>query len=145
AGSYMGTDNRVQLVDTIGVGMETGLFFGTTGIGPEVFANAQTKAHYIRTFSHLKPLTSIKAALNEPFRNILVPALRHEWASLIDPNLLHNPGGDGEGEWKNKLKEMVGLLKENLQNGESLIITDNLGSAANIRAGYRFTERISVQ
>src|SRR5690606_3433111 len=68
-----------------------------------------------------------------------------QWAALIDPALLDQPVEDEDGEWKTKLKEMVAVLKENLQNGESLIITDNLGTAASVRAGYRFTDRVSAQ
>lgn len=145
AGSYMGTDNRVQLVDTFGVGLETGLFMGTTGLAPQQTLNATAKVSYVRTYSHLKPITSIRASLADPYQNIFVPSVQHKWAALIDPRALVKSDNQTEEEWKKNLSEMAELFKDNLQPGESLIITDNISSGLGAAAGYQFTDRIRAQ
>lgn len=145
AGSYLGTDNRVQQADTFGVGIDTGLYFGTTGLKAGQFLDANTKVYYYRQYSHLKPLTSIKNALFEPYTNILVPLLKRKWAGLIDPDAFELKEGETEDDLKKRLQTIVKEFKDHLGDGESLIISDSLGANANIRAGYELTDRIRAQ
>lgn len=145
AGSYLGTDNRVQLVDTIGYGVDTGMYFGTFGLRPEQSLDARARVFYYRRYSHLKPVTSIKIALKQPYKNILVPVLKGEWADTIDPAAFEKPEDENQSDQSARLYGMAKLLKENLGPGESLIISDNLGTGANIRYGYSLSERLQAQ
>lgn len=93
AGSFMGTDNLIQLVDTIGASVSAGAFGGVTGIytktGEEVASSDGLVRQYVpvdlngganlflnRTYAHVKPITSVQKALKYPFRNIMVPSLK---------------------------------------------------------------------
>lgn len=145
AGSYLGTDNRVQLADTIGFGAETGLHLGTLGLKPDVFLDAKAKLFYFRQFSHLKPLHSIKTSLSEPYKNLIVPFVSKKLADLIDPTALNQQEGEEQEDYFERIKVIVGALKDNLGNGESFIVTDSIGAGGDIRAGYQFVERVKAQ
>ncbi len=145
AGSYLGTDNRVQLADTFGVGMETGLYLGTTGLKPQAMIDASAKLTYYRVYAHLKPLKSIKTSLHEPYENLVVPLLRQEWAGLIDPQAFEKKEGETDEDLAARVTKIVQTLKDHLGDGESLIVTDSLGAAANVRAGYALNDRIRAQ
>ena len=145
AGSYLGADNRVQLADTIGYGMDTGMYFGTFGLNPSQSLDARARVFYYRRYTHLKPVASIKTALQQPYRNILVPVLKGEWADVINPEAFAVQPDESEEDWQGRISAMAKLLKEQLGPGESLIISDNVGTGANIRFGYSLSERLKAQ
>lgn len=101
AGSHLGTDNRIQLVDTVGASLSVGVFGGMTGVysktGEEVITNegvvrqqvpvdlyTKADAFVSRTYAHIKPITSIQKALKEKFRNMMVPFLKRDYGHLLD-------------------------------------------------------------
>lgn len=102
AGSYLGTDNLIQLVDTVGASMRIGMNGGLTGIYSQtgkkvadksgnlirqfVPVNVRAGANVFlnRTYSHVKPITSVKKAIKYPFKNILVPLLKRRYGKTID-------------------------------------------------------------
>lgn len=145
AGSYLGTDNRVQLADTFGVSLATGLHVGTTGLNPSVQLAAGAQVYYNRTFAHLKPLQSVKTALEQPYGNMIVPLLQREWAALIDPDALNLREGESEEDYAQRLQKVMQSLKGQLGNGESLIVTESVGGGLNLQAGYSFTQRVQAQ
>lgn len=145
AGSFLGADNRVQLVDTFGFGADAGLYFGTHGLKPELFLDAQAKVFYVRQYAHLRPLESIEDAIKVPYKNILVPLLKKD-AGLVFDEILSDEFKELPNEEKeDRLREMLMVFRDTLGDGESLIISDNYGSLAGIRAGYRFTDRVRAQ
>lgn len=115
-GSYMGTSNQVQLVDTIGGFAEAGIFMGVDGLGEVVNASGRGTLSYQRTYSHIKPIKTLKKALKEPFKNMLVP-------------IILNKLGNSLSATANQLQliSIVKELKDTLSVGESFIITDSLG------------------
>lgn len=145
AGNYLGADNRIQLVDTFGVSLDTGMYFGTTGLKMGQSLDARTRVYYYRQYAHLKPLQSIETALKQPYKNMLVPLLKKEWAQLIDPKAFELKNGESELDLEERLKSMVTSLKNNLGEGESLIVSDGLGAGANLRAGYQIAKDIHLQ
>jgi hypothetical protein len=138
AGSYMGADNRVQLVDTVGVAVEGGMYVGSIGLPTQQMLEAQGKVYAVRTYSHLKPLVSIKSAVTEDYRNLFVPLFQKKWADLIQPKDLARQKDESDEDYEKRLDVAVKALTDGLANGESLIISDNLGTEAAVRAGYRF-------
>jgi hypothetical protein len=145
AGSYLGTDNRVQLVDSLGFGIDTGLYVGTIDLKPKQLLDGRLGLSYLRQYSHLRPLTSIDAALKEPYKNMLVPLLQRKWASSITPELFSGWEGLPEEEKLSRVKTVISEFKDQLGDGESLVITDNIVGSAAIRAGYNFAERVKAQ
>lgn len=140
-GSYLGTDNTIQLADTLEFIGELGVFVGTLGLPVEVQAFLSGSARFSRSYTHVKSIKSIKKALDEPFRNIIVPALKKKKArsiiSMID-NLKSEEFNSLDGE--ERVAEVEKILKELdriLQVGDSLIISNNLVLGGSLTGGYR--------
>lgn len=121
-GSYMGTNNQVQLVDTVGGFVEAGAYMGIDGLEQIGSVSGKGALHYQRSYSHVKPIKTLKMALKEPFKNMLVPVVLNKLGSSLDSN---NP---------NSIKKILKNLKENLSVGESFIITDSLGGSLSLDA-----------
>lgn len=76
-GSYMGTDNLVQLADTFGATFNLG---GHLGIENLPIANSggflRAGVSLVKTWTHLKPVKTLKASFKEPYKNIIVPLVK---------------------------------------------------------------------
>ena len=66
-GTYLGTDNLVQLVDTVGVAVRAGVAVGTMGISLAkadtllpVRVSAGAQATFIRSYTHLRPVFNME-------------------------------------------------------------------------------------
>jgi hypothetical protein len=118
AGSYMGTSNRVQLVDTIGAQVEAGVFVGVEGLPDTAGLSLRGTLFYHRTYSHIRPLKTLKQATKTPFKNMLVPLLKRQAARNLEAP---------DSELTNALSEVLGV-------GDSLIITDTLGGGVGVQA-----------
>ncbi len=82
-GAYLGTDNLVQLADSFGVSLNAGLFIGFDGMPTNLVASGGANTSFTRTYTHLKPVTSIKEALKYPYKNMFVNGLIKSNADLI--------------------------------------------------------------
>lgn len=127
-GSYMGTNNQVQLVDTIGGFAEAGVFMGIDGLDQIANVSGRGTLNYQRTYSHVKPIKTLKKALKEPFKNMLVPAVLNKLGDAI-----------GDGQDSLAVLSVVKKLKDSLSIGESFIITDSLGGALSLDASMSLT------
>lgn len=76
-GNYMGTDNLVQLADTFGATVNLG---GHLGIENLPVANSggflRGGVSLVKTWTHLKPVKTLKASFKEPYKNIIVPLVK---------------------------------------------------------------------
>jgi hypothetical protein len=111
-GTFYGSQAPVQMVDTVsisgGIGYQN-IFDGLNGIR----RNYGASAAYIRTFTHVVPITSMKQAEKTPWSQLLVNSRLKELAS---------PLKDG------KLNEFL----QNLKIGEVFTITDSIGKGGSI-------------
>jgi hypothetical protein len=102
AGSYLGTDNLIQLVDTFGASISAGVFGGVTGVYSktgdlvgdgaggsmrqfvpiELTGNANIFLN--RTYAHVKPITSVQKALKYPYKNMMIPLLKKKYGHYFD-------------------------------------------------------------
>lgn len=132
-GSYLGTDNMVQVADTAGFIVNAGAFIGVDGVAP-VSLGAEAGGAFQREYVHLKPIKTIKAALNEPFQNIAVPLINGDVAQTLNkiasPDFSKKSKDDQQSIISEAIKSLEGLLAV----GESLIITDSLIADANVLA-----------
>lgn len=78
AGSYMGTENRVQLADTIGAALEGGKFYLWEGLPQAVQAFGRARIKAMLTYTHIKPVVSMEKSLSEPVSNMVVPYLKSQ-------------------------------------------------------------------
>lgn len=137
AGSYLGTDNLIQLVDTIGVNVRVGAFIGVAGLSP-VSVGAQPNAFYTRNYSHIRPLYGLRQALKYPFKNMIVPLLKRKIGHLLDDVESLPDDEDGQA----RLQEIIATLKDNLEIGESFLITDSVGAGLSVFAGASFYNQL---
>lgn len=121
AGSYMGTNQRVQLADTLAVNLDLGLVAGIEGMDLPLMARGNAHLFIERKYSHLKPVVSIKKSLQEPYKNLIIPFLLKNFGKNLDRI--------NEANEENRdliLQSVVGELKEKMSIGESFIVTDSL-------------------
>jgi hypothetical protein len=84
AGSYLGTDNQIQLADNFGMSVDAGVYLGTEGITGPYALSGDVRASFSRIYSHLRPIKSIKKALKEPYKNILVMLVTNSLGNLLN-------------------------------------------------------------
>lgn len=145
-GTYMGTDNLVQLVDTVGVTVSGGLAAGTMGIKiPKitgqglmpVSVNGGAQATLLRTYAHLRPVMNIKKSLKYPFKNIFVPLVKMDYGKLLHEALKTSVDPNSSEEVREgKIKAALKPLNDTMNIGESILVTDSfvLGGGAQASA-----------
>lgn len=123
AGSYLGTNNKVQLVDNFGYSMDAGIFAGVEGLPFEVPVTLRggPGVSIQRVFSHVKPVQSLKKSMKEPYKNMIVPLLLKNLAQKMD-RLSTVEGQNQEAI----LVSVAQDLKNSIGVGESFIITDSI-------------------
>lgn len=138
-GSYLGTDNRIQIADSIEFVGGAGVFIGTQGLPSEFAFYAAGGAQFSRSYTHVKAIRSIKKALKEPFRNILVPRYKRQKSrtlqEIIDQLQTTDFDSMEEDEQAAKLTEITNTLKDVLAVGESFIISNNLVLSGSVTGG----------
>lgn len=145
AGSYLGTNNMIQLADTLTVSADVGLFTGALGLPEELFAGLRGQVGISRSYTHIKPIRSIHAALNEPFRNVFVNLLKDSHGKIFDDiaNISFNELGPNDKD--EALQSSIRELFDNLKSGESFVITDNLSGTIGAFAQYGLAANIDLQ
>ena len=149
-GSYLATDNQVQLADTIGFNVNLGIYaelYGLSTLLPTpipVGVNAKAQVGFTRTFSHLRPIKSFKAANKYPVKNLIIPYLTIKQGKIFD-DLLHANLKDLEDEERKKLiTKVIGEFKKQLPVGDSFIISDNINLGGNLTGGLQLQKLVSL-
>lgn len=124
AGSYMGTDNLIQLADSIGISLDAGIFAGGVGLPTNVSLSANAKVSYNRRYAHLRPIASIKQALKTPYKNLLVPLTKNEFAKELDKVVAFDPAAVPEviPEPESTVGEAVSEAVENVADGAKELV-----------------------
>lgn len=146
-GTYLGTDNLVQLVDTVGVAMGAGAFVGTMGLPTPIQAYASGEALYVRSYAHLRPVTSIQKALKYSFKNILVPLVKFDYGKkLHQAAVLQAEPGASEEAKAAAFEKAIKPFKDSMEVGESIVVTDSVATyiGAQVAAGYDKLFRASL-
>ncbi len=149
AGSYLGTDNLIQLVDTIGVSVNGGAFGGIAGIFAKtgdlsgltyapISLTGSATLSLTRSYSHIKPITSVKKALKYPFKNVIIPLLKRKQGHTLK----EESGKDydkinalAKKERDHEYQTIFDTLTNSIEVGESVIITDTVSVEAAAQAG----------
>jgi hypothetical protein len=143
-GAYLGTDNPVQVADSVGFQVNAGAFIGVDGIEAPWAVSGNVRASLTRTFSHIKPIKSIRVALKQPFKNILVPLVNLDYADLFRE--LSDAGFSTLPEEKRqeRLTQIFKTFQEQMDVGESLVITDSIGAEIRAGAGAQVTDALKA-
>lgn len=120
-GSYLGTNNKVQLVDNLGFQIDAGIFAGIEGLPVPVNVKGGGGVNFQRVFSHVKPVQSLKKSMKEPYKNMMVPLILRDLGHKIDKLSAATPENQ-----EALMLSVVQDLKKTLAVGESFIITDSL-------------------
>ena len=141
-GNTMGTDNMVQLADTFGLAITVGGHLGIENFAYGAHASVRAGLNLLKTYSHLKPVKSLKETFKQPYKNIIVPLLKNSLkkklyniaASESDLSAM------AEKEKKEQLEKMMAEVNKNLGVGESLIITTKITPSVLVSGGGSFME-----
>lgn len=148
SGSFLGTDNRIQIADSLEFVGGAGVFIGTQGLPANTVAFASGGARFSRSYTHVKAIRSIKKALREPFRNLFVPGLRRQRGrtlkDIIDELQKISFDELEPEDQKTKLEEVTKGIADVLGVGESFIISNNLILSGSITGGasYKIADAI---
>lgn len=145
-GNYLGTDNIVQLADSIGISADIGYYIGTSGLPVKINASGKTQISLLRTYTHLKPIMSIKKALKEPFHNMMVPWLKKNQSTPLDKVLALEDQQEklGAEEFDKQLKAALAEFKGKLGVGESIIIQTSLAPNLSFGAAYGLARNVQL-
>ncbi|EQC44906.1 hypothetical protein M900_A0130 [Bacteriovorax sp. Seq25_V] len=123
-GGALGTDNFVQLADTAGLSVSIGWFFGLERVINQVISGSVfPNMGVLLSYSHVKPISSMKQALSEPYKNILVNwltrRLRKNFESVGKTDSMTSEDRYSE------ISKIYEKISKELGIGESLIISEN--------------------
>lgn len=139
-GNYLGTDNLVQLADSIGFNIQMGVQVGIENIDIMPTLALKASAGYSKIWTHLKPLSGLKQVFQEPYQNIVVPLIKWQLAKRIkrlsELGNSENPQVDWNLDEDNSaLAEIVRHINEKLGVGESIIYTERITGSAGASGG----------
>lgn len=130
-GSYLGTDNMLQLADTYGYFMNAGLYIGVQGLPANIGVSGNISGSVSYTYTHLKPITDLKQATSEPLKKIYVPGLMQSAAGIFTDVSNMNPGTVtvDQSKLSTQISNTLEQLKDFIDVGESLILTQSVSGA----------------
>lgn len=131
-GNYLGTDNMVQLADTVGYGVTLGAHVGIENIDYWPNASFRATLAYVKSFTHLKPVKTLKASFKEPYKNMYVPLLKRNIKKELE-KIAEMEVENGELDEEARAAELarvIEVIDRNLGVGESLITTSRIVPAA---------------
>ncbi len=137
-GTYLGTDNLVQLADSVGFNISAGAYIGIDGIAAPFGANGGVDATYTRTYTHVRPIKSLKAALKYPFKNMAVPLFQRRLGRGLDQLIGSDSTHLSAAERRSLVSDVVASFKKEFDIGESLIMTDSMGAGFDAQGGATF-------
>lgn len=152
-GNYLGTDNLVQLADTVGMSISLGAILGIENVPYFPNLTATTSVSAVRTYTHLKPVKTLKASFKEPYQNMIVPLMKKKLRKKLNqlaqiPNQQNNGGDIGDDQVDPRIaaiEDILNEINEQLGVGESLLITDRLTPSALLRSTINLTDtRVSL-
>jgi hypothetical protein len=127
-GSYFGdqsSDFKVSMVDQISAGARVGYFLGVDGY-PKVFPGIGANLSVIRSYVHVRPIPSIKAADKKSWSELFVPKFMKNLGGLLSTSTAEKP----EDRQKEMTDSITKFLDE-LQESETFTVTDSLAIGEN--------------
>ncbi len=97
AGTYLGSDSQVQLVDSLTLDVHGGFYLGWDGLAP-VSVGLSNTATLSRTYSHVKPVKDMNSALKTSWGDLVVVGFMRGLGGALNPNIKCEIP---EGPWTN--------------------------------------------
>ena len=137
-GNYFGTDNLVQMADTFGYAVRAGVHIGFENVPTLINVHTKATGSFVRTFSHLRPVKSLKKTFEEPYKNMIVPLIKKDLKNSLDKLASMPEYEDQDDSEKEVTQSIIESVNESLSVGESLIITDKIVPSVSAGAGVIF-------
>ena len=118
-GTYYGSSSQVQLVDSVSAAVSVGGFFGVSGVRSLGISIAPS-VQYSRNYIHVRPLTDIKSAWKDNWKNVMVPYFMANLAKVL-------AGGTSD-----EASTAITAFLAKMNTGESFIVTDGVSAGANV-------------
>lgn len=143
-GSFMGTENLLQLSDQFGIRLSLGAQLSLENVPTPVSAGIKGTVSISRTYSHLKPIKSVRKANRYGYQNIAVPFFIRSSANKLSP--LFEDGFESLPEDQRRIIYQSALedFKHKIGVGESVIITDSLVGDARLSGTVNLYQLIDL-
>lgn len=130
-GNYLGTDNLVQIADTIGWSIKLGGHLGIENLEMIPTLAVTATASLNKNWTHIKPLRNLKDALKEPYKNIMVPLMKWQLTKELNKLKKLENSKKPEVDWNLKednsaLSQIIEHINKNLGKGESILYTETI-------------------
>jgi hypothetical protein len=135
-GNYLGTNNPVQLADSATEYLNVGMVIGIDNLPSGVGAQGLIQGTVSRSVTHLKPLTSLKKGVTEPFKHVLADLLFKSADNVFQNIDKIKKDTMTPDAINNQIAKDLEQLTEALGPGESLILTDSLNGVENASGSF---------
>ncbi len=135
-GAYLGTNNLVQLADTVSFNANAGLVIGFDGLEPSWGLQGVVQGRTSLSLTHIKPIKGLKEAITEPIKNEIVPWLYRSGSNIlkIAADVKNHQAGHTPDEIAKEMAEDLSQLKKIVDVGESLLLTESIDNANSVTA-----------
>ncbi len=144
-GRFIGTDFMVNLSDTFGFSVGTGIYGQVTGLPAGIGGGGGAQLFFTRFFSHIRPVQSVKQALKTPYKNLFVPATMMSFAKTISAIQSKDDAYFASVEGKDALRLFSSEFSKQIGVGESLVVSDTVGAGVEGNLQGRFAEVLVAQ
>lgn len=127
-GSYFGdqsSDFKVSMVDQISAGARVGYFLGVDGF-PKVIPGIGANLSVIRSYVHVRPIPSIKAADKKSWSELFVPKFMKNLGGLLSTSRAEKPE-----ERQKEMTDSITKFLDELKESETFTVTDSLAMGEN--------------
>ncbi len=127
-GTYYGSSSKVQLVDSIGVRANVGLFIGTDGVASRAKGAAPSGnlgIAVLRNYVHVRPIDDMKTALKSDWKDVFGTGVMNKLGNLLNVG----PTATLEAQ----AASLKSFLDE-LQEDEMFVVTDTVVGSATLQA-----------
>jgi hypothetical protein len=87
AGTYLGSDSQVQMVDTMAVSVNAGYYLGWDGAAPIATPSVTTGVNLIRSYSHVRPVQDMSTALKTNWGRLVTVSFMRGLANTLNPDI----------------------------------------------------------
>jgi len=130
-GTYYGSDSQVQLVDQVSATLGVGAFFGLSGVS-SLGISVTPQLQYQRSYVHVRPLTDIKTAWKDNWKNLYVPHFMKNLSKIL--------AGDPDQSAADAMTAFLSRMK----TGEMFIVTDGLSAGNQTMVGIPLGAMLGV-
>lgn len=130
-GTYYGSTSEVQLVDQVSASVSAGAYIGVSGIKNMGLA-ITPQLQYNRSYVHVRPLTDIRTAWKDNWKNVYVPHFMKNLAGVLS--------GSADQTAADSMKAFLAQMK----TGEMFIVTDGLSAGTSTMVGIPLGAMLGV-